>query len=71
MTFARDKNTRLDVGLIRIQAGDVPSEEGFECDMHMPEVDAKMPRPARGWQPQRADRRQVHGDDSPRLFPGP
>lgn len=46
LSFARDKNTRLDVGLIRIQAGNEPSEEGFECDAHVPEVDAHMVRPA-------------------------
>ena len=46
LTFARDKNTRLDVGLIKIQAGEVASEDGFECDAHMPEVDLSKPRPA-------------------------
>jgi G8 domain len=46
LTFARDKNTRLDVGLIKIQAGDEASEEGFECDAHMAEVDTKRARPA-------------------------
>ncbi len=46
LTFARDKTTRLDVGLIKIQAGAEASEDGFECDAHMPEIDPKMPRPA-------------------------
>jgi hypothetical protein len=46
LSFARDKNTRLDVGLIKIQAGDEASEEGFECDAHMAAVDTKMARPA-------------------------
>jgi hypothetical protein len=46
LTFAKDKTTRLDVGLIKIQAGDEASEDGFECDAHMPEVDLKQPRPA-------------------------
>lgn len=46
LTFARDKTTRLDVGLIKIQAGDEATETGFECDAHMAEVDPKMPRPA-------------------------
>lgn len=38
LTFARDKTTRLDVGLIKIQAGrdEDASEDGFECDAHMP-----------------------------------
>lgn len=47
LTFARDKNTRLDVGLIRIQAGAEPSEEGFDCEFHNGgSVDAKTPRAA-------------------------
>ena len=29
LTFASDRDTRLDVGLIRIQAGDSTDEEGF------------------------------------------
>lgn len=46
LTFARDRNTRLDVGLIRIAQGDTPSEEGFECDAHVAEADESMPRAA-------------------------
>jgi hypothetical protein len=46
LSFARDKTTRLDVGLIKIQAGDEPSEDGFECDAHHAEVDPTRPRPA-------------------------
>jgi hypothetical protein len=34
LTFARDRNTRLDVGLIKIQPGDDASENGFDCDAH-------------------------------------
>src|SRR4051812_38670296 len=34
LTFAHDRDTRLDVGLIKIQPGEVASEEGFECDAH-------------------------------------
>ncbi len=30
--FATDRDTRLNVGLIKIQAGDQYSEEGFDCD---------------------------------------
>lgn len=39
LEFARDRDTRLDVGLIKIQAGDDASEDGFACDAHpmMPE----------------------------------
>ena len=36
LTFARDRDTRLDVGLIKIQAGDDASEDGFDCDAHVP-----------------------------------
>src|SRR5262245_31895605 len=34
LTFARDRDTRLDVGLITIQAGEDASEDGFDCDAH-------------------------------------
>jgi hypothetical protein len=34
LRFARDRSTRLDVGLIRIQAGETATEEGFDCDAH-------------------------------------
>ena len=33
--FAEDKDTRLDVGLIKIQPGDDPSENGFDCEAHL------------------------------------
>jgi hypothetical protein len=46
LSFARDKTTRLDVGLLRIQAGDDASEDGFDCDAHLPPTDASRPRPA-------------------------
>src|SRR5215510_5970919 len=46
LSFARDKTTRLDVGLIKIQAGDEPSEDGFDCDAHVARVDPGKPRPA-------------------------
>lgn len=32
LTFARDRNTRLDVGLIMIQQGEDTSESGFDCN---------------------------------------
>ncbi len=44
LTFAPDRDTRLDVGLIRIQAGEDMSEEGFDCDAHLTAPD--QPRPA-------------------------
>jgi hypothetical protein len=46
LTFARDRTTRLDVGLIKIQAADEASEDGFDCDAHVGKPDSKMPRPA-------------------------
>jgi hypothetical protein len=44
LTFAGDKDTVLNVGLIKVQAGDAYSEDGFDCD-HATEV-SKGPRPA-------------------------
>jgi hypothetical protein len=46
LAFARDRNTRLDVGLIKIQPGDDASENGFDCDVHVPERKAGEPQPA-------------------------
>ncbi len=37
LSFAHDKDTQLDVGLIRIAPGDKVIEEGFECD-HVPDA---------------------------------
>src|SRR5262249_45572918 len=36
LTFAHDRDTRLDVGLIKVQAGDGTDEDGFDCDAHLP-----------------------------------
>src|SRR5262249_57048405 len=38
--------TRLDVGLIKVQAGDDASENGFDCDAHDFAPDPSKPRPA-------------------------
>src|SRR5262249_34016005 len=46
LTFARDRDTRLDVGLIKIQPGDDASEDGFNCDAHLREPDPRGRRPA-------------------------
>jgi dienelactone hydrolase len=46
LTFAPDKDTRLDAGLIKIQPGDDVSEEGFDCDAHVPDLAPGTPRPA-------------------------
>jgi hypothetical protein len=46
LTFARDRDTRLDAGLIKVQPGETCSEEGFECDAHMPELAPTQSLPA-------------------------
>src|SRR5262249_6724991 len=45
LSFAHDKDTRLDVGLIKIQPGEDCTEEGFACDAHAGAPDGK-PRAA-------------------------
>jgi hypothetical protein len=37
LRFATDRDTRLDVGLVKIQAGEDVSEEGFDCAAHVPD----------------------------------
>jgi hypothetical protein len=46
LTFARDRDTRLDVGLIKIQAGNDARESGFDCAAHLPDPPANGRRPA-------------------------
>lgn len=46
LSFAPDRDTQLDVGLLKIQAGEDLSEDGFNCDAHLPETDPAAPRPA-------------------------
>jgi len=48
LAFSRERSTRLDVGLIKIQAGDTATEEGFNCDMHPApaQSDPRAPVPA-------------------------
>jgi RNA polymerase sigma factor (sigma-70 family) len=46
VAFAQDKDTRLDAGLIKIQPGEDPSEDGFDCEAHVSAPDAAKPRPA-------------------------
>src|SRR5262249_28116216 len=46
LSFARDKDTRLDVGLIKIQPGDDCSEDGFDCDAHAAKLKPGTTRPA-------------------------
>lgn len=45
LTFDRKQDTRLDVGLIKIQAGDDAGEDGFDCDAHLPDGPTSGPRP--------------------------
>src|SRR5262249_4853364 len=46
LAFAPDRDTRLDVGLIKIQAGERYSEEGFDCDAHAEPAAPHASRPA-------------------------
>src|SRR5262249_16347800 len=46
LTFTPDRDTQLSVGLIKIQPGDNASEEGFDCDAHVPELKPGQDRPA-------------------------
>jgi hypothetical protein len=45
LRFATDRDTRLDVGLIKIQAGEQCVEDGFACDVHLaaPELKEVLP----------------------------
>ena len=44
VSFATDKSTQLNVGLIKIEATDSTNEEGFDCDMHLEASDPKAPK---------------------------
>jgi hypothetical protein len=46
LSFAPDKDTLLDVGLIKIQPGDDVREEGFDCEAHPADLEPGKPRPA-------------------------
>src|SRR5438309_2069549 len=46
LRFDPDRDTRLVVGLIKIQAGDDASENGFDCDAHAPRDAPDARRPA-------------------------
>jgi hypothetical protein len=46
LTFATDRATELNVGLIKIQPGDQASEDGFDCDAHKADGDPAGVRPA-------------------------
>ncbi len=49
LTFAPDRDTRLDVGLVKVGPGVLSQdtdEDGFDCDAHLPAADPKQPRAA-------------------------
>ncbi|MFM9118643.1 MAG: G8 domain-containing protein, partial [Planctomycetota bacterium] len=46
LVFATDKNTRLNVGLLKIEASDSLAEEGFDCDDHAEPLPPGQARPA-------------------------
>jgi hypothetical protein len=46
LSFAPDKNTRLDVGLIKVQPGNDTTEHGFNCSAKVPDSDPNKPKPA-------------------------
>ena len=46
LVFATDKNTRLNVGLLKIEASDSVAEEGFDCDDHAEPLLPGQARPA-------------------------
>jgi hypothetical protein len=46
LAFATDRQTRLDVGLIKIQRGEDASEDGFACDAHLRQPDPSVSTPA-------------------------
>ncbi|MCI0637968.1 MAG: G8 domain-containing protein [Gemmataceae bacterium] len=46
LTFATDRDTRMDVCLLKIQPGTECTEDGFDCDAHFLEVDPAKNRAA-------------------------
>jgi hypothetical protein len=46
LSFAPDRSTRLDVGLLKIQAGEDTSEDGFNCDAHLSDPDPSKRLPS-------------------------
>lgn len=45
LAFAADRDTLLNVGLLKVQPGDEYDEGGFECDAHVPAADPSRPMP--------------------------
>jgi hypothetical protein len=46
LSFSTEKDTVLNVGLIKIQPGEEYSEDGFDCDGHAITGDSTKPKPA-------------------------
>lgn len=46
LTFSPDMDTQLNVGVLKVEAGDEPTEGGFDCDAHLTEPEPGKPRPA-------------------------
>ena len=46
LSFAPDRDTKLTVGLLKIQTAEDFSEEGFDCELHLEAPDPKLPRAA-------------------------
>src|SRR5262249_43338696 len=46
LSFAPNKDTRLDVGLIKIQPGNDVQEEGFDCEAHLANIEPGKPGPS-------------------------
>jgi hypothetical protein len=46
LKFARDRDTLLNVGILRIAPGETFSEEGFDCEAHLPKLEVGQMRPA-------------------------
>src|SRR5207253_7714728 len=46
LTFARDRDTLLCAGLVRIAPGETFSEEGFDCEAHLPKLEGGQAQPA-------------------------
>jgi len=44
LIFASDRDTTLNVGIIKLEAGDEYSEDGFDCD-HSNRIDTAKPKP--------------------------
>lgn len=46
LTFSPGIDTQLNVGVLKVEAGDQPTEGGFDCDAHVMEAEPGKPQPA-------------------------